>query len=192
MQQRAATLGAMSTYMFNYRGQFASSVRQGSNASKVSRSLTNHGFKPIVVFTSGNLGPTSDSSDATLDTCFEVWNRRKYPLVYKGILIAYRNAEFKFGTGTDPDTQYIVFANEGVLELDVGPKEEAIPPGERKFYDIAWQIIFGSLNPLEEVPTISVWLYDPIQARQVKCVSRGYTKPGYKKRRLSLSASWPF
>lgn len=126
----------------------------------------NYGWRPIVVLGQYSLGGGNKRTEMTVE--FQIWNRRRYPIVVRDIVLSYRLARFEtVDDGFDPSSEAWSVRSERSIGKDV---RVAIDPGKSEPFDMN-MVVSG--ETMMEDPTIEVSFFDPIankmkQARNVR------------------------
>ena len=151
----------------------------------------NFGWKPIGLVTGiGLSGIGGNTKNFNAHVKFEIWNRRKYPIV-----VRYINAEFECldldrSDKADPNAKWHMYRNSMILH-----EEQTIAPQSHEKHEVLAPFTTSSLDALRAPVKITILYFDPRSTKtsEIK-LSRIYTfknihenrQPWYNK----LYAKW--
>jgi hypothetical protein len=129
-----------------------------------------YGWKPMVLLKTYGIGQAGGWTE--VNCTFEVWNRRKYPIVVREVIVSFGNtkvddeAPANFGE----ETEWHV-TNRGML---VSSKNITVEPATRQDFDAGGPIKTGTgaLGDGHSQIVIYVDIFDPRENRQVLLVER--------------------
>lgn len=126
----------------------------------------NYGWEPIAVLLRYSLGVEGDGQ-TFMTADFQVWNRRRYPIVVYDVVLTYRLARFeKIQDGDDPTSEdWSVRSDRSLGRVS----QELIDPGKSKVFNM--HVIVHGCTMMED-PAIAISYFDPIAAK-VKTVNGG-------------------
>jgi len=128
----------------------------------------NLGWRPIVVLSGYSLGGGNQKTEMGVE--FQVWNRRRYPIVVRDIVVSYRLARFQtVDDGFDPASDAWTVRTPQSIGKDV---RVAIAPGKSKHFEMN-MVVSG--DTMMEDPTIEVSFFDPIANKMRQARNAGGT-----------------
>lgn len=131
----------------------------------------NFGWKPIVLVTSHGVGSGMDDEHFDVALKYEVWNRRKYPIVLRSMTVRFKTISVVSGMSTrlpSPGWEIPGWTNELYYR-----EKKSLGPSEHLVFDVAAPFKRRSLDDLEDRPIIRVSYYDP-RANKVKIIRKRY------------------
>lgn len=131
----------------------------------------NFGWKPIVLVTSHGVGSGMDDAHYDVALKYEVWNRRKYPIVLRSMTVRFNVISVVAGMSTRlPSPGWEIPRSKSELFYR---EEKSLGPSEHLVFDVAAPFEKRSLDHLEDRPVISVSYYDP-RANKIKAIRKRY------------------
>jgi hypothetical protein len=142
----------------------------------------NFGWKPLLLLKSH--GGSAGSNWSEISCTFEIWNRRKYPVVIREMQVLFGAAKIDFDTPNveGEETDWWSTESGGLLHL----KTISLQPSQHLEFEAAGPVRRGDGNPIDA----EVWadLYDPRLNASVVLRAGGRRRPRWwirtKRRRL--------
>lgn len=118
------------------------------------------GWKPLLVVKHGGL--IERKSDFLARTAFEIWNRRRYPIIVRRMSVDYNKVKLqavKDVSQGKPDPSWQIYF--GMLRND---EEFVVEPGSRQAFDVTAFVIEEGEFPYGDASkmTVKVLCFDPV------------------------------
>jgi hypothetical protein len=118
---------------------------------------SNHGWPPIIFITSQGLSHTDDGGDK-ITIGFEVWNRRKYPIVIRGCGVSFANI------AVAAMDDWITFEGEALWH----GASITVEPSKHHQIQAHVRLVGAKLSELRRAPmTVEAHFFDPLANRVI-------------------------
>lgn len=123
---------------------------------------SNYGWHPLLIVTNHGFSGVGGSKVHNAQITFELWNRRKYPIVLVFATVEFANMKFEYDATLNGRNWYKVGGKFHYRESQV------VAPAEHKSIDFKAPFTVPSLDDLDDMVTITVSYLDPIAGKYEK------------------------